>query len=104
MLTLLEVKQSLMIDFPDQDDYITRLLNAATARASTITGISITIDVVDELGNVIGTVQNPLFDTDEINGAILDDIAAMYQERGESVSGSTKSIHTYRRLSVKPAF
>ena len=104
MITLELVKQALMIDFNDQDSYLSILMNTAVDRASIITGIPTTIDVVNELGEVTGTVPNPLFYRAEIEGAIIDDIAAMYQERGESVSGSTKSIYTYRRLSVKPAF
>lgn len=103
MLTLEVVKQSLAIDFTDQDEYLTQLMDTAMYRASRITGIPITIDVVDESG-VVNTIPNPSFHTSEIEGAMLDDIAAMYQDRGEPTSGSIKSVLTYRQLSIKPMF
>ncbi len=88
-MTLADVKQALNIDFADQDEYLTKLLAAATARAVRITGIP---------------EDQPEFINSEIENAILEDIAAMYQGRGENVSGSESSLKTYRRFSVKPMF
>ena len=101
MLTLDKVKKYLNIDFNDNDDYLKTLLDAAKERASSIMGIPQTIIVVDELGNEL-VIDNPDFDNDEVNNAILNDIAFAYQSRGEKESTSTSATETYRRRSVRP--
>ena len=101
MLTLDKVKKYLNIDFNDNDDYLKTLLDAAKERASSIMGIPQTVTVVDDLGNE-SIIDNPAFSTDEINNAILNDIAFAYQSRGESESTSSSSTETYRRRSVRP--
>ena len=88
-MNLSDVKQALNIDFPDQDDYITRLMNTAFFKAKSVTGLTL-----DKM-----TVKD---EYPEIYGAIIDDIAFMYQGRGESESSS--AIRTYKRYSACPMF
>lgn len=101
MILLDDVKEALHIDFDDQDNYLQSLLDASKERASAIMGIPQTITVVDELGNEL-VIDNPDFDNDEVNNAILNDIAFAYQSRGEKESTSTSATETYRRRSVRP--
>lgn len=101
VLTITEVKKYLNIDFNDNDEYLQTLLDAAKERASTIMGIPQTVTVIDDLGNE-SVIDNPDFTTDEINNAILNDIAFAYQSRGEKESTSTSATETYRRRSVRP--
>ncbi len=101
MITLDDVKEALHIDFTDQDSYLQSLLDASKERASAIMGIPQMITVVDELGNE-SVIDNPNFDNDEVNNAILNDIAFAYQSRGEKESTSTSATETYRRRSVRP--
>jgi uncharacterized phage protein (predicted DNA packaging) len=89
-MTLNDVKQALNIDFDDQDQYLTTVMNAAGMKAATIIGEEIIIASIDK-------DNNP-----EVYNAILDDIAVMYQNRGEKESVSETSIRTYRRLSKTP--
>lgn len=91
-MNLNDVKQALNIDFDDQDQYLTTLMNAAVYKAATIIGEEIIIASIDK-------DNNP-----EVYNAVLDDIAVMYQNRGEKESGSETSIRTYRRLSKTPMF
>ena len=100
-LTIIEVKKHLNIDFDDNDEYLQSLLDASKDRASSIMGIPQTVTVVDDLGNE-SIIDNPDFDNDEVNNAILNDIAFAYQSRGESESTSSSSTETYRRRSVRP--
>jgi hypothetical protein len=100
-LTIIEVKKYLNIDFDDNDEYLQSLLDASKERASAIMGIPQMITVVDELGNE-SVIDNPDFDNDEVNNAILNDIAFAYQSRGEKESTSSSSTETYRRRSVRP--
>ena len=100
-LTIIEVKKYLNIDFDDNDEYLQSLLDASKERASSIMGIPQMITVVDELGNE-SVIDNPDFDNDEVNNAILNDIAFAYQSRGESESTSASATETYRRRSVRP--
>lgn len=90
-MNLSDVKQALNIDFPDQDGYITRLMNTAFSKAKSITGLAL-----DEM-----TVKD---DYPEIYGAIINDIASMYQSRGENETGSRSSMAVYRRHSTTPMF
>jgi hypothetical protein len=101
MLTLDKVKKYLNIDFNDNDEYLQSLLDASKERASAIMGIPQTVTVVDDLGNE-SIIDNPDFDNDEVNNAILNDIAFAYQSRGEKESTSASATETYRRRSVRP--
>ena len=87
MLTLDTVKEYLNIDFPDNDDYITSLIGTAKERAMSITGI-----------------EDPSTFNDEIKNAMLEDVAYMYQNRGDASSVNINSIATYRRYSKRPMF
>lgn len=87
MLSLDTVKEFLNIDFPDNDDYITSLIGTAKERAMNITGI-------EDSDNF----------NDEIKNAMLEDIAFMYQNRGDASSENINSIATYRRYSTRPMF
>ena len=103
MITLDDVKEALHIDFTDQDGYLQSLLDAANDKALRVSGISATITVVDEFG-VETVIENPEASSAEFLNAILEDVAAMYQSRGDVQSGSESSIATYRRHSTKPIF
>jgi hypothetical protein len=103
MITLADVKEALHIDFTDQDSYLQSLLDAAIDKALRVSGISATITVVDELG-VETVIENPEASSAEFLNAILEDVAAMYQSRGDVQTGSESSIATYRRHSTKPIF
>ena len=103
MITLDYVKEALNIDFTDQDSYLQSLINAAIDKALRVSGISATITVVDEFG-VETVIENPEASSKEFLNAILEDVAAMYQSRGDVQSGSESSMATYRRHSTKPIF
>jgi hypothetical protein len=103
MITLDDVKEALNIDFTDQDSYLQSLLDAAIDKALRVSGISATITVVDEFG-VETVIENPEASSKEFLNAILEDVAAMYQSRGDVQSGSESSMATYRRHSTKPIF
>ena len=90
-MNLSDVKQALNIDFPDQDDYLTRAMNAAFSKAKSITGLALDKMTVKD--------EHP-----EIYGAIINDIASMYQSRGENEVGSRSSMAVYRRHSTTPMF
>ena len=87
MLSLDTVKEYLNIDFDDNDDYITSLIKMANDRAMTITGI-------EDSSNF----------NDEIKNAMLEDIAFMYQNRGDASMVNINSIAIYRRYSKRPMF
>ena len=103
MITLDDVKEALNIDFTDQDSYLQSLLDAAIDKALRVSGISATITVVDEFG-VETVIENPEASSAEFLNAILEDVASMYQSRGDVQSGSESSMATYRRHSTKPIF
>lgn len=88
MLNLDDVKKALMIDFDDQDQFLSTLLSSSIGRAESISGMGI----YDCIGDM----------KPEAKQAILDDVAVMYQNRGETSTGSTSSLATYRRLSKRP--
>lgn len=87
MLTLETVKEFLNIDFADNDDYISSLIWVAFDRAMSITGIG----------------EGGSFNA-EVNNAMLEDIAFMYQNRGDASMVNINSIATYRRYSTRPMF
>jgi len=103
MITLEKVKEALNIDFTDQDSYLQSLLDAAIDKALRVSGISATITVVDEFG-VETVIENPEASSAEFMNAILEDVASMYQSRGDVQTGSESSMATYRRHSTKPIF
>ena len=103
MITLDDVKEALHIDFTDQDSYLQSLLDAATDKALRVSGISATITIVDEFG-VETVIEDPEASWAEFLNAILEDIAAKYQSRGDTETGCKSSIFTYRRRSDRPAF
>ena len=84
MITLESVKTYLNIDFADNDALLQTYIDSVRDRAQTIIGCSI--------------------DTPELDGAMLEDVAHMYANRGESVTGSDTAFATYRRLSKRPMF
>lgn len=84
MITVENIKSYLNIDFSDNDDYLQLLLDAAQTRATSIIGVTL--------------------DNSEVDNAILEDIATMYQSRGDSSTVNQSSIMTYRRLSNRPMF
>ena len=87
MLTLETVKEYLNIDFADNDDYISSLIWVAFDRAMSITGIG----------------EGGSFNA-EVNNAMLEDIAFMYQNRGDASMVNINSIAIYRRYSTRPMF
>lgn len=104
MITLESVKTYLNIDFADNDALLQNYVDMVKHRASTATGISQTVIAIDPITLVETTVPNPDFDTPELDGAMLEDVAHMYANRGESVTGSDTAFATYRRLSKRPMF
>lgn len=87
MLSLNTVKEYLNIDFNDNDGYLNSLILTVFDRAVSITGL-------DE-----GASFN-----EEINNAMLEDIAFMYQNRGGDSVVHAGSIATYRRYCKRPMF
>ena len=84
MITLESVKTYLNIDFSDNDTLLESYIERVKDRAHTIIGTEL--------------------DTPELDGAMLEDVAHMYANRGESVTGSDTALATYRRLSKRPMF
>ena len=84
MITLAKVKEFLNIDFADNDVLLQTYIDRVKDRATTVIGIAL--------------------DTPELDGAMLEDVAHMYANRGESVTGSDTAFATYRRLSKRPMF
>ncbi len=84
MITLESVKTYLNIDFSDNDTLLQTYIDRVRERSRTIIGC--------------------LIDTPELDGAMLEDVAHMYANRGESATGSDTAFATYRRLSKRPMF
>ena len=84
MITLEEVKTYLNIDFSDNDTLLENYIERVKDRAATVIGAEL--------------------DTPELDGAMLEDIAHKYANRGESTTGSDTAFATYRRLSKRPMF
>ncbi len=86
MITLVEVKEYLNIDFDDYDSMLQIMLDASIARAKTLTGL----------------------DSDNFNAdvklAIMKDVAFAFENRGSNSQINTDTIATYRRNSLRPVF
>ena len=86
MITLVEVKEYLNIDFDDYDSMLERMLDASIDRAKTLTGL----------------------DSDNFNAdvklAIMKDVAFAFENRGSNSQINTDTIATYRRNSLRPIF
>ena len=86
MITLVEVKEYLNIDFDDYDSMLETMLDAAIDRAETITG-----------------VDKDNFNA-EIKLAIMKDVAFAFENRGSNSQLNTDTLATYRRNSLRPIF
>ena len=86
MITLVEVKEYLNIDFNDYDNMLQRMLDASSDRAETITG-----------------VDKDNFNS-EIKLAIMKDVAFAFENRGSNSQINTDTLATYRRNSLRPIF
>ena len=86
MITLVEVKKYLNIDFNDYDSMLQIMLDASIDRAETITG-----------------VDEDNFNA-EIKLAIMKDVAFAFENRGSNSQINTDTLATYRRNSLRPIF
>jgi uncharacterized phage protein (predicted DNA packaging) len=86
MITLVEVKEYLNIDFDDYDSMLQTMLDASIDRAETITG-----------------VDEDNFNS-EIKLAIMKDVAFAFENRGSNSQINTDTLATYRRNSLRPIF
>ena len=86
MITLVDVKKYLNIDFDDYDSMLQIMLDASIDRAKTVTG-------VDKLS----------FNS-EIKLAIMKDVAFAFENRGSNSQINTDTLATYRRNSLRPIF
>ena len=86
MITLVEVKKYLNIDFDDYDSMLQIMLDASIDRAKTITG-----------------VDEDNFNS-EIKLAIMKDVAFAFENRGSNSQINTDTLATYRRNSLRPIF
>ena len=86
MISLVEVKEYLNIDFDDYDSMLERMLDASIDRAKTLTGL----------------------DSDNFNAdvklAIMKDVAFAFENRGSNSQLNTDTLATYRRNSLRPIF
>lgn len=86
MISLVEVKEYLNIDFDDYDSMLERMLDAAIDRAKTLTGLD-----EDNFNS-------------EIKLAIMKDVAFAFENRGSNSQINTDTLATYRRNSLRPIF
>ena len=86
MVTLVEVKEYMNVDYPDLDGTIQIMLDASIDRAETITG-----------------VDEDNFNS-EIKLAIMKDVAFAFENRGSNSQINTDTLATYRRNSLRPIF
>ena len=86
MITLVEVKKYLNIDFDDYDSMLQMMLDASIDRAKTITG-----------------VDEDNFNS-QINLAIMKDVAFAFENRGSNSQINTDTLAIYRRNSLRPIF
>lgn len=86
MITLVEVKEYLNIDFDDYDSMLQTMLDASIDRAETITG-----------------VDKDNFNS-EIKLAIMKDVAFAFENRGSNSQINTDTLAIYRRNSLRPIF
>ena len=86
MITLVEVKKYLNIDFDDYDSMLQIMLDASIDRAKTLTGL----------------------DSDNFNAeiklAVMKDVAFAFENRGSNSQINTDTLATYRRNSLRPIF
>jgi hypothetical protein len=86
MITLVEVKEYMNVDYPDLDGTIQIMLDASIDRATTVTG-----------------VDEDNFNS-EIKLAIMKDVAFAFENRGSNSQINTDTLATYRRNSLRPIF
>ena len=86
MITLVEVKEYMNVDYPDLDGTIQIMLDASIDRAKTITG-----------------VDEDNFNS-EIKLAIMKDVAFAFENRGSNSQLNTDTLAIYRRNSLRPIF
>lgn len=86
MITLVEVKKYLNIDFDDYDSMLQTMLDASIDRAKTITGL-----------------EEDNFNSD-VKLAIMKDVAFAFENRGSNSQINTDTLATYRRNSLRPIF
>ena len=86
MITLVEVKEYLNIDFDDYDSMLQIMLDASIDRAETLTGL-----------------DSDNFNS-EIKLAIMKDVAFAFENRGSNSQINTDTLATYRRNSLRPIF
>ena len=86
MITLVEVKEYMNVDYPDLDGTIQIMLDASIDRATTVTG-----------------VDEDNFNS-EIKLAIMKDVAFAFENRGSNSQLNTDTLATYRRNSLRPIF
>lgn len=86
MITIVEVKEYLNIDFDDYNSMLQIMLDASIDRAKTITG-----------------VDKDNFNS-EIRLAIMKDVAFAFENRGSNSQINTDTLATYRRNSSRPIF
>ncbi|WP_312364056.1 head-tail connector protein [Sphingobacterium sp.] len=100
MVTLDDVKNALNIDFPDQDQYLTTLLNGAVHKAEIWTGRNYTISTL--------STYEPM--PEDVQKAVIQDVASDYANRdnfggdGAESTANNASIYTYRQNSTNPMF
>lgn len=86
MITLVEVKEYMNVDYPDLDGTIQIMLDASIDRATTVTGVN-----EDNFNS-------------EIKLAIMKDVAFAFENRGSNSQLNTDTLATYRRNSLRPIF
>ena len=86
MITLVEVKEYLNIDFNDYDSMLETMLDASIDRAKTLTGLD------EDNFNA------------EIKLAIMKDVAFAFENRGSDSKENANTLATYRRNSLRPIF
>jgi uncharacterized phage protein (predicted DNA packaging) len=86
MITLVEVKEYLNIDFDDYDSMLQVMLDASIDRAKTLTGL-----------------DSDNFNS-EIKLAVMKDVAFAFENRGSNSQINTDTLATYRRNSLRPIF
>ena len=86
MVTIVEVKKYLNIDFEDYDSMLQIMLDASIDRAETLTGV------------------DKLEFNSEIKLAIMKDVAFAFENRGSNSNLNTDTLATYRRNSLRPIF
>lgn len=100
MVTLIEVKEALNIDFEDQDSYLLTLLQGAVQRAEKMTGRNYTNSELESFECMGGDIKK----------AIIQDVATNYANRddfggdGADSTSNNASIYTYRMNSTNPMF